>query len=593
MVSLLPTPSVVFSGALLISTGTVLVAYIKAQKTIHELVTKLEAARQRQRDDERELTQRSALDSLKDEFVSTVSHELRTPLTSIRGALGLLSSGVLGTVDAKAQNLLRIALTNTERLIRLINDILDLERMDSGRAVLQVRRCSLPDLIHQATETMSAMADAANIKLAITPSASLVLPSVFFDGDSDRILQVLTNLLSNAIKFSPAASTVTIDVETPPEALIFRICDQGRGIPEDQLESIFERFKQVEYSDSRHRGGTGLGLAICRSIVQQHGGTIWAQRNPTRGVSICVRLPRLQRTYDVPVPGIQRAEPALDSPVLVCDDDDAHRSLIVEQLRGRGHNVLEAATKEQAIEIAQSRPLQSPVQAILIDLHMSGMKGWELLKSLTTNSSTANVPIVVMSVQTPTVGLETATKEARKLETAGPGNGMAPTLPEDRLFADLGRALDSERGPGHVLLVEDDQDLASVVMAGFDKTDVTVSHAPTLQQAMVLCREHKPDLIILDLTLPDGDGFSLVEWLRTRPDLRSLPLIVYSGRKVSEEERTKLRLGPTRFLTKARVQTPDVEQLVLTMVHHDRGGNNGGYLRMPEPPNGSAGFSAA
>jgi signal transduction histidine kinase len=251
-------------------------------------------------------TERRALDRMKDEFVSTVSHELRTPLTSIRGALGLLSAGVLGPVEPKAQNLLRIALTNTERLIRLINDILDLERMESGRSILEVRRCSLPDLIHQATETMNAMAEAASIRVTIAPGASAVLPSVFFDGDSDRILQVLTNLLSNAIKFSPPNSTVTIDVETPPEALIFRISDQGRGIPEDQLEAIFERFKQVEYSDSRHRGGTGLGLAICRSIVQQHGGTIWAQRNPVKGISICVRLPRQQRTYDV----TQIAEPA-------------------------------------------------------------------------------------------------------------------------------------------------------------------------------------------------------------------------------------------------------------------------------------------
>jgi signal transduction histidine kinase len=299
-VNLLPTPIEVFIGALLIGMGTVLLAYIQARRTIRGLATKLEAAKERQQEDERELTQRSALDSLKDEFVSTVSHELRTPLTSIRGALGLLSSGVLGDMDAKAQNLLRIALTNTDRLVRLINDILDLERMDSGRSVLQVRRCSLPELIHQATETMSAMADAAEIRLTVAKSATSVLPSVFFDGDADRILQVLTNLLSNAIKFSPEGSTVTIEVETPPEALIFRICDEGRGIPEDQLETIFERFKQVEYSDSRHRGGTGLGLAICRSIVQQHGGTIWAQRNPTLGVSICVRLPRMQRTYDAP-----------------------------------------------------------------------------------------------------------------------------------------------------------------------------------------------------------------------------------------------------------------------------------------------------
>jgi len=295
---LLPTPIDIFAGALVVLSGVTLAAFIRAQRTVRDLAEKLDAARLRQKEDERELTQRSALDSLKDEFVSTVSHELRTPLTSIRGALGLLSSGVLGTVEPKAQNLLRIALTNTERLIRLINDILDLERMESGRSILDVRRCSLPDLIYQATETMNAMAEAASIRITISPAASAVLPTVFFDGDADRILQVLTNLLSNAIKFSPAGSVVTIDVETPPESLIFRISDQGRGIPEDQLEAIFERFKQVEYSDSRHRGGTGLGLAICRSIVQQHGGTIWAQRNPVKGVSMCVRLPRQQRTND-------------------------------------------------------------------------------------------------------------------------------------------------------------------------------------------------------------------------------------------------------------------------------------------------------
>lgn len=317
MVNLLPTPIEIFTGALVVLSGLALVAHARAQRTIRELSQTLEAARLRQQEDERELTQRSALDSLKDEFVSTVSHELRTPLTSIRGALGLLSAGVAGSVDVKAQKLLGIALTNTERLIRLINDILDLERMDSGRSVLDVRRCSLPDLIYQATETMSAMADAASIRVTISPTASAVLPSVFFDGDSDRILQVLTNLLSNAIKFSPAGSTVTINVETPPEALIFRIADQGRGIPEDQLETIFERFKQVEYSDSRHRGGTGLGLAICRSIVQQHGGTIWAQRNPVKGVSMCVRLPRQQRTYDAP----QLAE-AGAATVSLCMEDE-------------------------------------------------------------------------------------------------------------------------------------------------------------------------------------------------------------------------------------------------------------------------------
>jgi signal transduction histidine kinase/CheY-like chemotaxis protein len=574
-------PSLIFLGTLLVISGVLFFAWIRAQRTIRELSAKLEEARLRQISDERELSQRSALDSIKDEFVSTVSHELRTPLTSIRGALGLLSSGVLGNVDAQAKNLLRIALTNTERLIRLINDILDLQRMDSGRSVLQVRRCSLPELVHQAIETMNSMADAAEVRLVVSPAAKQILPSVFFDGDSDRILQVITNLLSNAIKFSPAGSDVTIEVDTPPEALVFRVSDQGRGIPEDQLEMVFERFKQVEHEDAGKRGGTGLGLAICRSIIQQHGGTIWAQRNPSRGTSVCVKLPRLQRTYDVsplehesavprnPASGsrsavkvadvvvVPPADPVPnpgDNAVLICDDDAVHRGLTANKLRGQGHIVLEASSSDEAIEIATSRSADNPLQAILLDLHMSDMKGWELLRVLTKNVATASIPVVVLSVQS-------AEELARPV-----GSGF---LSEHR-FAELGRAIDSGSGPSQVLLVEDDEDLAHVVLAGFAKTGVMVNHATTLERAMTVCRGRRPDLIILDLTLPDGDGFSMVDWLRGKPELRSMPLIVYSGREVSQDERMKLRLGPTRFLTKARVQTQDIEQLVLRMVQNGR-----------------------
>jgi len=562
-------------GALLLLSGILFAAYLKARRRIVDLCVKLEAANIRRESDERELSQRSELDSIKDEFVSTVSHELRTPLTSIRGALGLLNSGVLGTVDAQAQNLLRIALTNTERLIRLINDILDLQRMDSGLSVLQVRRCSLPELIYQAIETMTAMADSADVKLTVSPTAKAILPSIFFDGDSDRILQVLTNLLSNAIKFSPPVSAVTIEVETPPEALIFRISDQGRGIPEDQLEIIFERFKQVEHADARQRGGTGLGLAICRSIIQQHGGTIWAQRNPVRGVSICVKLPRSQRTYDVAIQDPAAIVPPVeiqprgnaDSAVLICDDDNAHRAITAHQLRANGHTVLEAASSDEAIDIAQRRPAQSPLQAILLDLHMSDMNDWELLRVLTQNASTSTIPIVILSVQS----LPDVAEHAE----------VPP--PDDHLFADLGRALGSGRGTSSVLLVEDDEDLASVVIGGFAKTDVVVHHAATLDRAMACCRERRPDLMILDLTLPDGDGFAMVEWLRVRPELRSMPLIVYSGREVSQQERAKLRLGPTRFLTKARVQAQDVEQLVLSMVYNGHARTEGGH-QAAEPP---------
>jgi len=576
MVISIPAPTAVVLLILLLIIGILVGVIVQIRRKSSELRVRLDAARQRQQEDERELTQRSALDTLKDEFVSTVSHELRTPLTSIRGALGLLSSGVFGNLDVKSQNLLRIALTNTDRLIRLINDLLDLERMDSGAAVLQMRRCSLPELVNQAMETMSALADAGQVKLLVAPGAKVLMPNVFFDADPDRILQVLTNLFSNAIKFAPAFSSVTLEVETPPDELIFRVVDQGRGIPEDQLESIFERFKQVDHPDARAIGGTGLGLAICRSIIQQHGGSIWAQRNVVKGASICIRLPRHQRTYDASlvggytpaakedpaVPATPRPEPTLDTPILICDDNKAKRTKIVTQLRARGHCVLEAGSSEEAIEIARNRPAQSPVRAILLDLQMSDMKRWEILKLLTRNGTTANIPVVCLSMGV----------EADDATPSRSGVSASP-LSEDYLFAELSHALLSDRGPGRVLLVEDDLDLANVVLGGFAKTNVLVEHAATLYRAKVLCRERRPDLLILDLTLPDGDGFSLVEWLRSLPELASLPLIVYSGREVEEGDQSKLRLGPTKFLTKARVQSRDLEQLVLTMVPQARSTN--------------------
>src|ERR1035437_1108918 len=256
-------PSIVF-GMLLVSVFLLGVLTLRlaarSRKQQHDLVQlteALERSREYAEQQKRKLALRSDLDTVKDEFISTVSHELRTPLTSIRGALGLLSAGLLGNVDAKAQNLLRIASSNTERLIRLINDILDLERMESGRAPLKLRRTSIQDLAREAVDTMSTMADGAGIHLELTSNATH--DSIYFDADPDRILQVLTNLLSNAIKFSPADSTVSVQIDAHADILSLKVVDRGRGIPDDKLECIFDRFQQVESSDSTKKGGTGLG----------------------------------------------------------------------------------------------------------------------------------------------------------------------------------------------------------------------------------------------------------------------------------------------------------------------------------------------
>ncbi|NEQ31008.1 MAG: PAS domain S-box protein [Leptolyngbya sp. SIO4C5] len=233
-----------------------------------------------------DISDRKATERLRDEFVSVVSHELRTPLTSVHGSLKLLATGQLGTLSVHEQALIEISLKNTERLTRLINDVLDLERIESGQISMVMQVCNAGDLLLQAIATMQSMAHEAQIELTATAS------SVEIWADPDHILQTLTNLLSNAIKFSPPQTTVQLAVTEQTSTVLFAVQDQGRGIPPDKLETIFERFQQVDASDSRKRGGTGLGLAICRNIVQQHHGHIWAENRPEAGSTFYFTLPK-------------------------------------------------------------------------------------------------------------------------------------------------------------------------------------------------------------------------------------------------------------------------------------------------------------
>lgn len=232
-----------------------------------------------------DVTEQHAVERLKDEFISVVSHELRTPLTAIRGSLGLLETGHLGELAPKGKEMLQVAARNSDRLVRLINDILDVERMASGATVLQPRACTPDDLMPQAVEAMGAMAQKAGVSLVVEPC------DVAFYGDADRLLQVLTNLIHNAVKFSSSGSTVRIGAVAVDGEVRFHVADAGRGIPPEFLERIFERFGQVDASDSRTEGGTGLGLTICRSILHLHGGRIWATSVLGVGSTFYVALP--------------------------------------------------------------------------------------------------------------------------------------------------------------------------------------------------------------------------------------------------------------------------------------------------------------
>ncbi|MDR3746006.1 MAG: PAS domain S-box protein [Acidobacteriaceae bacterium] len=231
-------------------------------------------------------TERRALDHMKDEFISTVSHELRTPLTSLRAALGLVTGGALDDRPEKLRQMLEIATENTERLVRLVNDILEIERIKSGKAEPHSTFCSVDDLFRRATDQQQA--DAARAQVNITFDSD----GIEVWADAERILQTFANLLSNAIKHSPPNTEIHLHAcRIGSDEAELQVRDQGHGIPADKLETIFERFHQIDASDSRSMGGAGLGLAICRSIVTQHGGRIWATSALGKGSTLHFTLP--------------------------------------------------------------------------------------------------------------------------------------------------------------------------------------------------------------------------------------------------------------------------------------------------------------
>lgn len=239
-----------------------------------------------------DITERQHIERMKSEFISVVSHELRTPLTSMQGALSLLECGAIELNSDWGQKTIAIAVAGVDRLVRLVDDILDLERLESGKVSLNFERCDVDKLLDQAAEQMQTMADGAGITLRVAASPLQIVV------DRDRILQVLTNLVSNAIKFSSEGASVWLNVDSSSHSPVssaaqvrFIIKDQGRGIPPEYLSTIFDRFQQIDASDARQKGGTGLGLSICRSIVEQHGGHLWAESTPGEGSQFCFTLP--------------------------------------------------------------------------------------------------------------------------------------------------------------------------------------------------------------------------------------------------------------------------------------------------------------
>ena len=442
-----------------------------------------------------DITEIRRLERLKSEFVSTVSHELRTPLTSIRGSLGLLSGGVGGALPDKAKGLIEIAKNNCERLIRLINDMLDIEKIESGKMTFNLRPLELMELIEQVARANDGFAVQHGVRLQVTAA----VPGAKVQGDGDRLVQVLTNLISNACKFSPAGSSVDIAVARLGERLRVEVADHGPGISDDFRKRIFQKFSQADATSTRKEGGTGLGLSISKAIIERLGGQIGFFSEPGKGSTFYFELPEWREgLLSAPVAPDATAAPDARPRVLVCEDDPDVAKLIQLMLQNAG------LASDIAYDAAQAKALllRQHYAAMTVDLMLPDQDGLSLIRELRSAPGMAHLPVIVVS----------ATAEEGKLKLHGENleviDWIGKPIDENRLLANLRQVQGAARL--RVLHVEDDPDLRRVV-ATIARDIADFEPAESVRDATAKLARERFDMVLLDLGLPDGSGWELLQ----------------------------------------------------------------------------------
>lgn len=497
-----------------------------------------------------DITESMEIDRLKNEFISTVSHELRTPLTSIRGSLGLIEAGVVGEVSPRARELTRIARTNADRLIRLINDILDLEKMEAGRLEMRVVPLDPSDLVTTTLEDFQGMAEQRKVRLLtrLTRHDRLL-------GDRDRVVQVLTNLVSNAIKFSPENGEVVVHsaAGAMPRSIRFTVEDQGPGVPAEKREQLFRRFAQLDASDSRARGGTGLGLAISRTIVEQLGGRIGVESVPDVRTEFWFELP-LVSTGRTPRPESAPDDAAhgdADAPhtVLVVEDDVDLADILSILLPHEGFEVVRAGTLAEAdLALAQHAP-----SVLLLDIALPDGDGlhWAIARHA---RGALDLPVVVLSGHEP----------GDRADSAPVREWLTKPSDERWLFAALRRAVRPAGAP-RALVVDADAEARHVRVAQLTSWGVECTEAGDGAAALAHVQQSPPDLIVLDPALPVMDGFDLVGRLR-QSRARATPLLVHTSRQLGTAERKSLALGPTAHRIKSVGSEAELARTMRTLL---------------------------
>jgi signal transduction histidine kinase/CheY-like chemotaxis protein len=459
----------------------------------------------------RDVTKEAEAEAAKSEFVSLVSHELRTPLTSVKTSLSLLLRGAAGTVSDAARDLLEIALRNLDRLIRLVDDLLDLSRVESGRVEMNLSTISLEDTARRSVGAVAGFAQERGVEI-VWGDSDLDAPVV---ADSDRLQQVIVNLVSNAIKFSPEGGRVELRWWIQADQAVLEISDQGPGIPADQLERIFDKFRQLEQTPTRKFGGAGLGLSISRTIVDQMGGHLWAESDEGQGARFFVRL-RLAHEK-LPAEDAASGQEIWPMSVLLVESDLDLQRLSEAGFRNEGWEVFAAARGDVALEKAA----EGDVGVIAVSVSLEDMHGLEFLQRLRASPETADIPALL-------VGPGGDAQQAIAYGADGWVVGDA-----DGLIAETKRLV---AGPRRrvVLLIEDDPAVRASLARGLRRAGYACLEAASGEAALEIARARAPDLVLTDLQIPGKDGLVVLHELREDPELSDIPAIVVTGHAGSD-----------------------------------------------------------
>jgi signal transduction histidine kinase/DNA-binding response OmpR family regulator len=477
------------------------------------------------------------LDRLKSDLLANVSHELRTPLTSIKGYTEYILERKLGPITQKQEKGLMVVQRNLDRLSKLINALLDYSLMDAEKMVLTIKPFNLKLLSKQVVVNLGSELEKRSVQFKIDIPDDLPLVV----GDKDKIYQVLENLTINAIKFTESGGTITIGARTVAqndETMVrINVSDTGIGIPEPALQRIFERFYQVDGTSKRRYGGMGLGLAIAKSIIDAHKGQVEVDSKVGHGTTFTITLPALSEILIEHEDWLMRKDNGDNYMIEIIDDDPDILRLLRMYLEDEGFRVITAENAEHGLALAnQHRP-----DAIILDVLLPDQHGFNLLETLKSQPHTAMIPVLILSI----------IKEKLKGMSLGAAEYLVKPVGHTLLKATLQKILGKASSASKtILIVDDEEDTLQFLKERLNEEGFKTIEASNGKVALEKAAENRPDLILLDIMMPEITGWDVMEQLQKKEDTASIPIVVLSAATSETDKQRGFRMGIRQYLTK-------------------------------------------